>query len=289
MASPDRLTALDASFLHLEAGGAHMHVASVLVFEGEPPAYEELLDAVESRLHLVPRYRQRLAWVPLEQGRPRWVDDPHFNLRYHVRHAALPSPGSDRELARLAGRLFAQPLDRSKPLWEIWLVEGLEGDRFALIAKTHHALVDGISGADIVSILFDLAPDGAAPPPPPSAWQPRPVPSRAQLLAEALVERATVPQEVARGLSRGPRQLARRVAGLGALARATLDPAPRSPLNVPIGPHRRYAWVDADLAAVQGDQERARRHGQRRRAQLRDARARPVAARARRGHRRTSS
>ncbi|MDX6664733.1 MAG: diacylglycerol O-acyltransferase / wax synthase, partial [Solirubrobacteraceae bacterium] len=146
MASGDRLSALDATFLHLEAGGAHMHVASVFVFAGQAPTHDELTAAIESKLHLVPRYRQRLAHVPLQQGRPVWVDDPHFNPGYHIRHTALPAPGGDTELKRLAGRLFAQPLDRSKPLWEIWLVEGLSGGRWAMLGKTHHALVDGVSG-----------------------------------------------------------------------------------------------------------------------------------------------
>src|SRR6476620_9165834 len=133
--SGDRLTGLDASFLHLEDSSAHMHVASVMIFEGDPPPYEALLSHIERRLHLVPRYRQRLAFVPLGQGRPRWVDDPHLNLRYHVRATGLPAPGTEDQLRALAGRVFAQQLDRDKPLWEIWLAEGLEGGRFALLAK----------------------------------------------------------------------------------------------------------------------------------------------------------
>jgi WS/DGAT/MGAT family acyltransferase len=252
---PARLTALDSSFLHLEDNGAHMHVAAVMTFEGEPPAYVDLVDAIEARLHLVPRYRQRLAFVPLGQGRPRWVDDPHFNARYHIRHTALPAPGSDEELKRLAARIFGQQLDRSKPLWELWLVEGLDDNRFALLSKTHHALVDGVSGVDIVSILFDVARDPAAPPPPSTPWLPRPVPSQTELLAEALMERTTVPAEALRGvraLTRAPRQVAERlaggIAGLGSMALAGLSPAPRTILNVDIGPHRRYTWVDADLA-----------------------------------------
>ncbi|MCZ4492225.1 MAG: wax ester/triacylglycerol synthase family O-acyltransferase, partial [Conexibacter sp.] len=211
---PARLTALDSSFLHLEDNGAHMHVAAVMTFEGEPPAYVDLVDAIEARLHLVPRYRQRLAFVPLGQGRPRWVDDPHFNARYHIRHTALPAPGSDEELKRLAARIFGQQLDRSKPLWELWLVEGLDDNRFALLSKTHHALVDGVSGVDIVSILFDVARDPAAPPPPSTPWLPRPVPSQTELLAEALMERTTVPAEALRGvraLTRAPRQVAERL------------------------------------------------------------------------------
>ena len=131
-----------------------------------PAGYDELVDAIETRLHLVPRYRQRLAAVPFGQGRPVWVDDPHFSASYHIRHAAVPAAGSELELKALAGRLFAQPLDRDKPLWEIWLVEGLQGDRFAVIGKTHHALVDGVSGVDITAILFDASrdPSPVAPP-----------------------------------------------------------------------------------------------------------------------------
>ncbi|MGH2871147.1 MAG: wax ester/triacylglycerol synthase domain-containing protein, partial [Solirubrobacteraceae bacterium] len=155
MGNPDRLTALDSSFLHLERDAAHMHVAGTMALEGPAPGYEELVAHVVSRLHLVPRYRQRLAFVPLQQGRPVWVDDPHFNVAFHIRHTALPAPGGDAELARLAGRVFSQVLDRARPLWELWLVEGLAGDRFALLSKAHHALVDGISGVDIATVLFD--------------------------------------------------------------------------------------------------------------------------------------
>lgn len=254
MPTRDRLSALDTSFLHLETGGAHMHVASVLVFAGEAPTHEEFMAGVEARLHLVPRYRQRLAHVPLGQGRPVWADDPHFNIAYHVRHAALPAPGGERELRNLAGRLFAQPLDRTKPLWDMVLVERIRDEdgerRFAVISKTHHSLVDGVSGVDIMSILFDLTPD-PEPAPEPEAWVPRPVPTGPELLAEALLERATVPREAARGLralTRAPREAAGRVAGLGALAFASAaSPAPPTPLNVEIGPHRRYTWVDADV------------------------------------------
>ncbi len=254
MTTRDRLSALDSSFLHLETGGAHMHVASVLVLAGAAPTHEEMMRGVEARLHLVPRYRQRIATVPLNQGRPVWVDDPHFNIAYHVRHAALPAPGGERELRNLAGRLFAQPLDRTKPLWEMILVERIRDEdgerRFAVISKTHHSLVDGISGVDIMSILFDLDPDAAVAAPE-APWVPRPVPSGTELLTEALLERATVPREAARGvraLTRAPRELAGRLAGLGSLAFASAaSPAPPTPLNVPIGPHRRYTWVDADV------------------------------------------
>ena len=255
--SSDRLTALDTSFLHLEDAASHMHVASVMLFEGSPPPYDDLLDAIERRLHLVPRYRQRLAFVPLQQGRPKWVDDPHLNLRYHVRATALPAPGDEDQLKELAGRVFAQQLDRDKPLWEIWLVDGLEGDRFALLSKTHHALVDGISGVDIISVLFDTSPDPVAPTDPGDHWLPRPMPSSAQLLGEALVERGTIPSEVARSVRavfRGPRRIlsgARDAAvGVGAMAWAGLNPAPTSPYNQSIGPHRRFTWVRADLNEI---------------------------------------
>src|ERR1700730_16452216 len=191
LTNPDRLTGLDSSFLHLERGPTHMHVAACAVFEGPPPEHEELLQTVQSRLHLVPRYRQRLAFVPLGQGRPVWVDDPHFNLAYHVRHTALPEPGDDAQLKRLAGRVFSQALDRAKPLWETWMVEGLAGGRFALLSKTHHALVDGISGVDIMNVLFDTSPEPMPVAPPDHAWIPSPLPTGAQLLADALLERAT--------------------------------------------------------------------------------------------------
>jgi diacylglycerol O-acyltransferase / wax synthase len=249
----DRLTALDATFLHLERSGAHMHVAGILVFDGEVPAYDDLVEAIEARMHLVPRYRQKLAHVPLGQGRPVWVDDPHFNARYHLRHSALPEPGSDEQLKNLAGRLFALPLDRTKPLWELNLVEGLEGGRFALISKTHHALVDGVSGVDITSVLFDATPEPA--PIEQRSWVPQPEPSDAELLGHALVERATMPGEAARGLralTRAPRQALAQagewLVGVGAMAWAGVNPAPESPFNVPIGPHRRYTWVDSEVA-----------------------------------------
>ncbi len=257
MANPDRLTGLDTAFLHLEDHStAHMHVASVMIFEGRAPTPQELVDHVLSRLHLVPRYRQRLAYVPLDQGRPVWTDDPHFNPHYHIRHTALPRPGDEAALKQLAGRLFSQRLDRSKPLWEIWLVERMAGQRFALIAKTHHALVDGISGVDITTVLFDTAPEPPVASGSPEPWNPRPLPGSAKLLGEALMERATVPAEMTRGARRMVRaplralgQLRESLANLSSTTMAGISaPAPPSPLNVDIGPHRRYTWVDADLA-----------------------------------------
>lgn len=261
MANPDRLSALDSAFLHLEDDStAHMHVASVMVFEGKAPTPQELIDHVLSRLHLVPRYRQRLAYVPLGQGRPIWTDDPHFNPRYHIRHTALPRPADEAALKQLAGRLFSQRLDRSKPLWEIWLVQRMAGGRFALIAKTHHALVDGISGVDITTVLFDPAVGApgakSSTARPPAPWTARPLPGAAKLLGEALLERTTVPAEMTRGaraLLRAPRraasQLKDSLASIGATTIAGVSaPAPASPFNVDIGPHRRYTFLDGDLA-----------------------------------------
>jgi WS/DGAT/MGAT family acyltransferase len=249
-----RLTALDHSFLQIEGQVTHMHVGACAVFEGPPPAYADLIATVESRLHLVPRYRQRLATVPLGQGRPVWVDDPQFRLPFHVRHTALPRPGGDAQLRRLAGRIFSQALDRGRPLWEMWLIEGLSDGRFAVLSKTHHALVDGVSGVDIASVIFDSEP-APGPARAPRPWAPRPLPTSAQLLADAMIERATQPAEAVTAigaLARGPRSLLTRagsaVAGLGALTWAGLDPAPRSPFNVPIGPHRRFTWIEASLS-----------------------------------------
>jgi diacylglycerol O-acyltransferase len=256
VANPDRLTALDSTFLHLEDHStAHMHVASVMVFEGKAPTLAELVEHVQGRLHLVPRYRQRLAFVPFSQGRPVWADDPHFNPFYHIRHTALPKPADDAALKRLAGRLFSQRLDRSKPLWEIWMVQSMSGGRFALVAKTHHALVDGISGVDITTVLFDTAAE-PVPSAPPTPWSAKPLPGPAKLLGEALIERSTVPAEMARGaraLLRAPRRAVSQVKdGLTSVGATTLAginaPAPPSPFNVDIGPHRRYTFLDAQLA-----------------------------------------
>ncbi len=250
--SSDRLSGLDSSFLHLERGPAHMHVASTTLFEGPAPSYDDFRDHIESRLHLVPRFRQKLKFVRFGQGRPKWVDDPRFNLSYHVRHTALPAPGGENELRNLAARVFSQRLDRSKPLWEMWLVDGVEGDRFAIVAKTHHCLVDGVSGVDITTVLFDTAADPSPSGPTPD-WLPRPEPTDAQVLAEALLERATEPAEVVRGVRSvfaGPRRAARgaieALEAAGTFARTGLG-APSSPFNVPIGPYRRFAWVGTEL------------------------------------------
>jgi WS/DGAT/MGAT family acyltransferase len=254
----DRLTSIDASFLHQEGRASHMHIGGVLIFEGPVPAFDDFLDHVRGRLHLVPRYRQKLATPPLETGRPLWVDDPDFNIEYHVRQTALPAPGTEEQLFLLASRIASQQLDRSKPLWENWLVEGLDGNRFALISKTHHALVDGISGVDLASVLFDAerepAPEdrdavGLEP------WRPEAEPSAADLiLAGARGVVTTTASLVTRSVVAATRPatslnlLRDALEGLGELVWAGLNPAPETPLNVTIGPHRRYAVVRQQLA-----------------------------------------
>ena len=161
--STDRLSPLDASFLHIEDDVSHMHIASVAIFEGPPPPFADIVAMVDAKLDLVPRYRQVVRVVPFDLGRPVWVDDPHFNIEYHLRHTALPAPGARRELRKLVGRVMAQQLDRSKPLWEIWVVEGLEDGRWAMLSKTHHAMVDGVAGTDLLAVIMDLSPDAERP------------------------------------------------------------------------------------------------------------------------------
>ena len=233
-----------------------MHVASTTLFEGPAPPYVEFRDHIESRLHLVPRFRQKIRFVPFGQGRPVWVDDPHLNLAYHVRHTSLPEPGSEQQLRVLAARIFSQQLDRSKPLWEIWLIEGLQGGRFAVVGKTHHAMVDGVSGVDITTVLYDAEKEPDETPTPPEGWTPKPEPNGAELLAEALVERAIYPREIARGLRwivRGPRRALRKAADAALAAGSfawTGIAAPQSPFNFDVGTHRRFAWVRASLADI---------------------------------------
>src|SRR5690242_3703179 len=246
----DRLTPVDASFLHQEGPSSHMHIGGLTLVEGPPPSMEEFLEQIRRRLHLVPRYRHKLAHTAIDSGRPVWDDDPSFNLEYHVRHTALPAPGTFAQLQDLTARIFSQQLDRSKPLWEMWLVEGLQDDRFGLICKTHHSLVDGVSGVDLASVLFDLEKDPAPPSDDPEPWQPSPEPSGADMvlagfrgmvktslgLAERAVSATTRP---ASSLNRARDA----VEGVGEIVWAGLNPAPQTPLNVEIGPHRRYAIV----------------------------------------------
>jgi WS/DGAT/MGAT family acyltransferase len=245
--SPDRLSPLDASFLHIEDDVSHMHIASVAIFEGPPPSFSDVVDMVDAKLDLVPRYRQRVKFVPLELGRPVWVDDPHFNIEYHLRHTALPAPGGESELRKLVGRVMAQQLDRTKPLWEIWVVEGLEDNRWAVLAKTHHALVDGVSGTDLLAVIMDLTPDAERPPR--STWTPEPEPSGLQLAVEAIENMVRSPYEQLRA-ARAQTRFLRRLAGSavevsGGLVSLSglVRPMPLSSLNGPLGPHRRYAWA----------------------------------------------
>jgi diacylglycerol O-acyltransferase / wax synthase len=248
------LSVVDTSFLHQEKHASHMHVGGLMIFEGPPPSDDDFLEAIASRLHLVPRYRQKLTFPRFETGRPLWIDDPSFNIEYHVRHTALPSPGSEEQLRQLAGRIFSQRLDRSKPLWEVWLAQGLEDNRFALISKTHHSLVDGVAGVDIVSVLFDLSPVPQATPPEEGGWTPGPEPSQVELVAEGVKDLVRLPLGLA-GRAVGAIQnpggavaRAREAAeGIGEVVWAGLNPAPEVPLNVPIGPHRRVFWVRRQL------------------------------------------
>ncbi len=254
----DRLTGLDASFLHLESEAQPMHVGSLATFEG-PPFFDEagrfrLEDAreiISSRLHLVPRFRKKLMSVPFGQGRPIWVDDHDFDLNYHVRLTALPKPGNEEQLKTLMGRLQSTVLDRRRPLWELWFVEGLEGDRVAIIQKTHHALVDGISGVDVATVLLDFEPNPERTPSPP--WTPKRPPSPTQLLRDSIVERLTVPAEMlrsARAVVRGPRQAVQQLTKVAQTVASIGSIAPRTPFNVAVGPHRRVEFVRGDLAPV---------------------------------------
>ena len=194
----DRMSPLDATFLHIEDSVSHMHIASVGIFEGPAPAFADIVAMIESKLSLVPRYRRVVRHVPLELGRPLWVDDPHFNIDYHLRHTALPSPGGEDELRKLVGRVMSQPLDRSKPLWEIWIVEGLEDGHWALLAKTHHAMVDGVSGTELLALMLDVSPDPVTPVA--VDWRPESAPTGVQLAAQASLELLRSPYEQVRAL-----------------------------------------------------------------------------------------
>jgi WS/DGAT/MGAT family acyltransferase len=250
----DRLTPVDASFLHQEGPVSHMHIGGLTLIEGPPPTMEEFLEQIRRRLHLVPRYRQKLAYTALDSGRPVWIDDPSFNVDYHVRHTALPAPGRWEQLQSLTARIFSQQLDRSKPLWEMWLIEGLQDNRFALITKTHHSLIDGIAGVDLATVLFDISPE-----PPPTTnsgrpWEPHAEPGTAQLIASgvlgAMRAGLTLAERAMDALAHPERALARAreaAEGIGEIVWAGLNPAPDTPLNVPIGPHRRFVAVEARL------------------------------------------
>jgi len=250
----DRMNSLDASFLYLEDGITHMHIGSCAVFEGPAPEYDELVEAFRGKLPLVPRYRQRVRFVPFDLGRPVWVDDPHFNLEYHVRDTALPSPGGAAELQRFVGRVMSQELDRQRPLWEAWVVEGLEDGRWALVSKVHHCMVDGVSGVDLIMVMLDQ--DRVPSPPVADNWDPEPDPSSLRLAADAVTSLVTSPREQARAIRymlRQPRAAWDRtrvlLTGFRNLGSA-LRPTPPTTVDGSIGPHRRWTSARTTLDEV---------------------------------------
>ena len=250
----ERMSTLDAGFFFVEHRNVPMHLGSLMVFEGPAPAYSDLVDLFVAKLPQVPRYRQVVRTVPLHVFRPAWADDENFEIGYHVRHAAVPKPGKARQLRQLAGRIFAQRLDRDRPLWEVWLLEGIEGGRWALISKVHHALVDGVGGTDLMTVMFDLSPDAdrAAP----GSWAPEPGPSALSMVVSGARDTVTWPL---RQLADAPGFLQSRLRsradllrfgrGLGGSALRLTAPSASS-LNGPIGPHRRWAWTTASLSRV---------------------------------------
>jgi diacylglycerol O-acyltransferase len=258
----ERLSPFDASFLHVEDSVTHMHIGSVSIMEGPPPRFEDFRDAVAAKLPMVRRYRQVVRSVPFDLGRPVWADDPYFNIEYHVRHTALPAPGNDGQLQNLVGRVMAQQLDRERPLWEMWVVEGLTGGRWAIVSKVHHCMVDGVSGSELLGLILDPVPDPPAVEPQP--WVPELPPARWELALDAVADMLTDPFELrrlVRARTRMPRRLLASVVDtIGALsATASAMVSPTSPsLNGPIGPHRR--WVPARVT-VSDVKEVRRRFG----------------------------
>jgi len=260
----ERLTALDDSFLELEDANTHMHIGSVGIFDAAPVTRADgcldidgIRNLMEVNLHRVPRYRQRLAWTPIAKN-PVWIDDARFNLAYHIRHTHLPRPGDDRQLKRLAGRLMSQQLDRGKPLWEMWVVEGLEGNRLAIITKIHHCMIDGVGSAELMgSVMRAVADDGRHLDRPAPRWVPRPAPSPRELLAAEIQRRAREPFAALAALRRTavhPFATAgaayEAVQSVREVIGASLHAASPTPLNVEIGPHRRFDWFDMDLGTV---------------------------------------
>ncbi len=250
----ERLSALDASFLHLEAPTTPMHVGGVAIFSRPRGAfdYDALVAHVAARIGLVPRYRQRIVPVPGNIANPVWVDDPAFDLSYHVRRSALPRPGTDEQLLDLVARLMSRPLDRSRPLWEMYIVDGLSGSRFAVISKTHHAMVDGVGAVDIGQVILDPTPKPS--PATPEVWMPSPAPSAVDLVLDAVSEiarRPTAAVEAIRTAMIDVQATAQRVAGLaGGMVAAVVTasrPAPAGPLNVEIGQGRRFAVARTQL------------------------------------------
>ena len=254
----DRMSPTDVGFYYAETENTPMHVGSVAVFDGPAPSYGDLVRLLLGKIPQVPRYRQRVRSVPLQLGRPLWVDDEHFQILYHVRHTAVPRPGGPEQLRNLAGRVLGQRLDLTKPLWEVWLVEGLEQDRWALISKVHHCMVDGVAGTDLMQLIFDVDPD-AEHPRPPTDWSPAQPPSTAALVLSGVQDMVAEPLRHLAGaaspdtVTAAP-ELIRRAGtalrtALPALARQAVTPAARS-LNGSIGPHRRWAWTETTLDDV---------------------------------------
>jgi diacylglycerol O-acyltransferase / wax synthase len=249
----DRLSSFDTSFLANERGGAHMAIGAVFICEGAAPEFEPFLAHIRSRLHLAPRLRQRLAFPPLGFGRPLWVDDPDFEITDHVRRETLPAPGNETQFRELIAEVFSPPLDRTRPLWELRLVEGLEDDRFGVIYKTHHAMADGISAVDIGVLLFDAEPAAAATEPEP--WHPHPQPSPGALLGQAVRGIGRTARRFTRWCERAlrspgrmTRRASNRLAGLWEVTWALTKPAPKVPLNTKTGPRRLFAWTSFELA-----------------------------------------
>jgi diacylglycerol O-acyltransferase / wax synthase len=251
----DRLEPLDALFVDAEDEDKNtsMAIASIAVFEGPAPSHQEVLAVIGDRLPLVPRYRQKLRTVPFRLGRPVWVDDPDFDLRYHIRRAALPEPGGDQQLADLIARVMSDRLDRDHPLWEYWVIEGLARDRWALLSKVHHAMIDGIGGADLYRVILEPPPDVPETAAEAPAGQP---PSAASLIAQAAADMARVPVRDARALGAALANPGRAIERTKEVARAaarfspSLRPAARSSLSGSIGQQRRYAWARASLEDV---------------------------------------
>jgi diacylglycerol O-acyltransferase len=252
----ERLSASDVSSLIAERGPIHVHVGGTLILEGEPPSFEELLEHVEARLPLVPRFRQRVRKTPLRLTNPTWEDDSRFDPRWHVRNVALPSPGSEDQLRELIGHIMSEPLDFTRPLWQVYAIEGLEGNGFAVLSKTHHALVDGVSAVDVGTILLDPNPEGTEMAIPEQQWDPD-EPSPEMLFIRAASDRIAGPLRAARKTAREaltmPKETATRVrkTAEGFAGLAAGGPTARSgPLNVEIGRDRRVAWVRTELQAL---------------------------------------
>lgn len=255
----ERLSALDAAFLAVETETSPMHVGAVAIFEAGPLARPEGgidIDRIRSLVEalLVPRYRQRIARIPFT-NHPVWIDDARFNLHYHVRHMSLPAPGDERQLKRLAGHVMALPLDRTKPLWELWVVEGLANGRFAILTKTHHCMIDGVGSADLMVASMSRSPDASAPRP--KRWRARPAPSPLELLAGELrrgADGGLAALDAARRAVAHPldtaRTLGEAITSVGEALGASLHRASPTPLNLEIGPHRRFDWLRLDLAEV---------------------------------------